>query len=105
MEKYIDLSVWGITKTDFKKVLKESGLKKRLCKRDFSDGEVSVDVKEMRPYLVSGWRNYSLGISSDNIESAAKVYNLILEKTEGKRHIESNLHTENKIYSGTGGFP
>ena len=97
---------------ELKKILLGAGLKKRLFKRDFSDGKVSVDFRESFSYNVYSWfGNYSLCISAENIEEAAKLYNLILEKSDKMRFdIKSNLPESNPSDTmgmgyKTGGFP
>jgi hypothetical protein len=106
MEKYIDMTVREIRKSDLKDIFLEAGLKGDISKRNFLNKEVSVSVKELGPFSKT-CRNYNLGISAENINKAAEVYNLILNKKDeisrqGKYfYIKSNLYTD-KTPSGTG---
>jgi hypothetical protein len=99
MEKYIDMTVSGVTKADLKNILLDAGLSKMFLKREFFDGKVSVSVKEMRPYKKI-YRDYNLSISADNIDRAAEVYNSIISNIDNKKYdnIKSNLYTDKEKY-------
>jgi hypothetical protein len=122
MEKYIDVTVHGVTKKDLKNLLLDTGLSKMFLKRRFFDGKVYVDFEEKSPYTItsSGVKkdHFKLDIFAISQEKAVDIYNLILEKKdemakdgrgfylESSWHLPSLDYMENnkkdKIYSGTG---